>query len=88
MASISDLWKRLQSSASLGERMQDPGISPQVPLEAQVAPVSRRLAYALVLLAGCLWGTIGTVYHLAGRLIDIDALTVVTLRAGAGALLL
>ena len=49
---------------------------------------SRRTAFALVLLAGCLWGTIGTAYHLAGRLITVDALTVVTLRACAGAALL
>jgi DME family drug/metabolite transporter len=54
----------------------------------QMPLLSRRRAYGLVLLAGCLWGTIGTAYHLTGRLVQVDALTAVTLRAGAGAALL
>jgi drug/metabolite transporter (DMT)-like permease len=54
----------------------------------QMLLLSRRRAYGLVLLASCLWGTIGTAYHLTGRLVQVDALTAVTLRAGAGAALL
>ena len=38
---------------------------------------------------GCLlWGTIGTAYHLLRGVAHVDALTVVTLRASAGAALL
>ena len=52
------------------------------------AGMSRRQAFALVLLAACLWGTIGTAYHLLRGVATVDALTVVTLRASAGAALL
>ena len=54
----------------------------------QVAGLSRRQAFALVLLAACLWGTSGTAYHLLRGMAEVDALTVVALRASAGAALL
>ncbi len=49
---------------------------------------SRRFAFSLVLLAACLWGTLGTAYHLLRGVAEVDALTVVTLRASAGAAIL
>src|SRR5829696_5918809 len=52
------------------------------------AGLSRRLAFALVLLAACLWSTLGTAYHLLRGVAEVDALTVVALRASAGAGLL
>ena len=52
------------------------------------AGLSRRQAFALVLLAACLWGTSGTAYHLLRGVAEVDALTVVALRASAGAVLL
>jgi drug/metabolite transporter (DMT)-like permease len=54
----------------------------------QEAALSRRTAFALVLLAACLWGTLGTAYHLLRGVADVDALTVVTVRASAGAMIL
>jgi drug/metabolite transporter, DME family len=52
------------------------------------AGLSRGQAFALVLLAACLWGTSGTAYHLLRGIAEVDALTVVTVRASAGAALL
>jgi DME family drug/metabolite transporter len=54
----------------------------------QAWALSRRTAFALVLLAACLWGTLGTAYHLLRAVADVDALTVVTVRASAGAMIL
>jgi len=54
----------------------------------KASALSRRTAFALVLLAGCLWGTLGTAYHLLRGVADVDALTVVTVRASAGAVIL
>jgi drug/metabolite transporter (DMT)-like permease len=52
------------------------------------AGLSRRQAFVLVLLAACLWGTLGTAYHLLRGVAEVDALTVVALRASAGAAIL
>lgn len=54
----------------------------------QASALSPRTAFALVLLAACLWGTLGTAYHLLRGVADVDALTVVTLRASAAAVIL
>jgi drug/metabolite transporter (DMT)-like permease len=54
----------------------------------QARALSRRTAFALVLLAACLWGTLGTAYHLLRGVAGVDALTVVTVRASAGAVIL
>ena len=51
-------------------------------------PPSRRSTYLCVLAAACLWGTIGTAYHLLRAVAEVDALTVVTIRATAAAVLL
>src|SRR3954468_5028862 len=74
--------------------MADPSIAPRFwssltdRLGTQESAPSRRTAFALVLLAACLWGTLGTAYHLLRGVADVDALTVVTVRASAGAVLL